>query len=140
MAIDEPQSSVHDVDLLQVLDCIASLRQVSLSLLALQEENLALNLTQSPKSSLPAQDAALSQSQSQVFAHAARLRSLHRRAILTVRETKQDTTDARSEVDRLNLQLQNLVYEQRHLRGEITACEEYEYVAFSAAQPGVPRN
>jgi hypothetical protein len=28
----------------------------------------------------------------------------------------------------LHLQLQNLYYEERHLRGEIAACESYEYV------------
>jgi len=35
----------------------------------------------------------------------------------------------RQEVDKLHLQLQNLYYEQRHLQGEIAACESYEYVS-----------
>jgi hypothetical protein len=46
----------------------------------------------------------------------------------------------------LSLQLQNLVYEQRHLRGEISACEGYECVSSyllglntDAAQPQVPK-
>ena len=30
------------------------------------------------------------------------------------------------EIDALHLQLQNLYYEQRHLRGEIAGCEDYE--------------
>jgi len=49
-----------------------------------------------------------------------------RRAIFSVRQAKVDTAEARSEIDTLHLQLQNLHYEQRHLRGEISACESYE--------------
>lgn len=56
----------------------------------------------------------------------ARLRGLHRQAAFGVRATKQETAEARQEVDRLLLQLQNLYYEQRHLMGEIGACEGYE--------------
>ena len=47
--------------------------------------------------------------------------------MLGVRSTKQETAEARQEIDSLHLQLQNLYYEQRHLRGEIAACEEYEH-------------
>jgi THO complex subunit 5 len=107
----------HDTDLDQLLQSLTSLRDASMSLLSPQTHDSA--------------SASPSQNQSLVFAYAAQLRSLHRRAVLSVRDTKQDTSEARSEVDRLNLQLQNLVYEQRHLRGEITACEEYEYVTQS---------
>jgi len=46
---------------------------------------------------------------------------------MSVKQTKQETADARSEVDMLKLQLQNLVYERGHLRGEIGGCEEYEH-------------
>ncbi|KAJ2891391.1 hypothetical protein MKZ38_000511 [Zalerion maritima] len=55
------------------------------------------------------------------------LRGLHRAAHFGARETKSETAEARQEVDRLHLQLQNLYYEQRHLRGEISACESYEH-------------
>ncbi|KAI5358450.1 putative THO complex, subunit 5 protein [Septoria linicola] len=55
------------------------------------------------------------------------LRGLNRKAILGVRATKQETTEARQEIDELHLQLQNLYYEQRHLRGEIRGCEEYNH-------------
>lgn len=57
----------------------------------------------------------------------AQLRGLHRAAHLGARETKAQTAEARHEVDRLHLQLQNLFYEQRHLQGEISACESYEH-------------
>ena len=53
------------------------------------------------------------------------LKHLHRQAIMLSREAKEETSQARQEVDRLHLQLQNLYYEQRHLRGEITACREF---------------
>ncbi|KUI56522.1 hypothetical protein VP1G_03865 [Cytospora mali] len=37
------------------------------------------------------------------------------------------TAEARQEVDVLHLQLQNLYYEQRHLQGEIAACESFDH-------------
>lgn len=61
-----------------------------------------------------------------LLAHLARLRGLHRAACLAARETKAQTAEAKRELDRLHLQLQNLYYEQRHLQGEIAACEGYE--------------
>ncbi|KAI5284464.1 hypothetical protein KEM54_001307 [Ascosphaera aggregata] len=70
---------------------------------------------------------AISIQQKKIFAHLAKLRGLNREAILTVRATKQATAEARSEIDRLHLHLQNLYYEQRHLNGEIAACESYEH-------------
>ncbi|EZF23893.1 hypothetical protein H112_03501 [Trichophyton rubrum D6] len=66
--------------------------------------------------------------QRHVYSLLAQLRGLNREAILNVRSTKQATAEARQEIDRLHLQLQNLYYEQRHLSGEIAACESYEYV------------
>lgn len=65
--------------------------------------------------------------QKQMFTNIAQLRGLHRAANLNARETKSVTAEARQEVDRLHLQLENLFYEQRHLRNEILACESYEY-------------
>lgn len=70
---------------------------------------------------------AVSRQQKQVFALLAQLRGQDREAIFRVRDTKQTTAEARQEIDRLHLQLQNLYYEQRHLTGEIAACESYEY-------------
>ena len=76
----------------------------------------------------PSQDIQLQLSRQQKFLHSylGQLRSLNRSAILEVRNTKQATAEARQEIDRLHLQLQNLYYEERHLRGEIAACDSYE--------------
>lgn len=68
----------------------------------------------------------LSNEQKILYTYLAQLRGLNRDAILGVRQTKQATAEARQEIDRLHLHLQNLYYEQRHLRGEIHACESYE--------------
>lgn len=72
--------------------------------------------------------AEIAKQQKLLFTSISHLRGLHRSACFSARETKTDTAEARQEVDRLHLQLQNLYYEQRHLQGEITACESYEYV------------
>ncbi|SPN97582.1 related to conserved coiled/coiled coil protein [Cephalotrichum gorgonifer] len=65
--------------------------------------------------------------QKRMFTNIAQLRGLHRAANLSARDTKGVTTEARHEVDRLHLQLENLYYEQRHLRNEILACESYDH-------------
>ena len=69
----------------------------------------------------------LSRQQGKLHALLAKLRGQNRRAAFDVRATKQETAEARQEVDRLLLQLQNLYYEQRHLAGEISACEGYDH-------------
>ncbi|PGH17857.1 hypothetical protein AJ80_04680 [Polytolypa hystricis UAMH7299] len=69
----------------------------------------------------------ISKRQKLVFSLLAKLRGLNRDAILNVRATKQATAEARQEIDRLHLHLQNLYYEQRHLNGEIAACESYDH-------------
>ncbi|KAL8673457.1 MAG: hypothetical protein Q9168_002124 [Polycauliona sp. 1 TL-2023] len=69
----------------------------------------------------------LSEQQRQLNADLASLRQASRDSILEVRATKQETAEARQEVDRLHLQLQNFYYEERHLRGEISACESYDH-------------
>ena len=69
---------------------------------------------------------AFSSQQKKLLSSLAQLRGHNRRAAFEARATKQDTANARQEVDRLLLQLQNLYYEQRHLMGEIDACEGYE--------------
>lgn len=70
----------------------------------------------------------ISRQQKLLLTYLAQLRGLHRDAHVGARETKALTAEARQEVDKLHLQLQNLYYEQRHLQGEISACESYEYV------------
>ncbi|KAJ9645226.1 hypothetical protein H2199_003232 [Coniosporium tulheliwenetii] len=54
-----------------------------------------------------------------LYSYLAQVRGLNRSAILGVRQTKQATAEARQEIDTLHLQLQNLYYEQRHLRGRL---------------------
>lgn len=84
-------------------------------------------LTQQPEGQIALeQQLELAQQQKVLHAYLAKLRGQSRRAAFGARSTKQDTAEARQEVDRLLLQLQNLYYEQRHLMGEIDACEGYE--------------
>ncbi|OQD68853.1 hypothetical protein PENDEC_c030G04207 [Penicillium decumbens] len=70
---------------------------------------------------------AVSKQQKILFALLAQLRGQNRDACFRVRDTKQATAEARQEIDRLHLQLQNLYYEQKHLTGEIAACEAYDH-------------
>lgn len=90
-----------------------------------------LDLLEPTSSSPPSEGAILEVSKQQklVYSLLAQLRGLNRDAIFGVRQTKQATAEARQEIDRLHLQLQNLYYEQRHLTNEIAACESYECVA-----------
>ncbi|KYK55559.1 THO complex, subunit 5 [Drechmeria coniospora] len=69
----------------------------------------------------------IAKQQKSLFTSISYLRGLHRTACVSARETKSRTLEARQEVDRLHLQLQNLYYEQRHLQGEISACESYDH-------------
>ncbi|KAK2023416.1 hypothetical protein LX32DRAFT_144785 [Colletotrichum zoysiae] len=71
--------------------------------------------------------ATLSKEQKLLLTNISHLRGLHRSANFDARDTKAQTAEARHEVDRLHLQLQNLYYEQRHLEGEIEACESYDH-------------
>ena len=91
-------------------------------------------------SSPPSQETLLGVSKQQklLFALLARLRGLNRDAIIGVRATKQATAEARQEIDRLHLHLQNLYDEQRHLNGEIAACESYECVFPPASESFSP--
>ena len=93
-----------------------------------QCQDLLALLDPSTIGSSPSQDTllAISKQQKHVFSLLSQLRGLNRDAILNARATKQVTAEARQEIDRLHLQLQNLYYEQRHLSGEIAACESYE--------------
>ncbi|OJJ46893.1 hypothetical protein ASPZODRAFT_65435 [Penicilliopsis zonata CBS 506.65] len=120
MAISE---IVQDPSLLPILQTSAETLAQCQQLLALLDPATA------PGSSPEVQEVSLAVSRQQkvLFALLARLRGQNRDATLRVRETKQATAEARQEIDRLHLQLQNLYYEQRHLNGEITACESYDH-------------
>lgn len=113
---------VTDPSLKAVLVASREARQQAIDLLA---------LTSSPTTAaLPPAAAALqiSKQQKLLNGYLAQLRGLQRQATFGARDTKAQTAEARQEVDRLHLQLQNLYYEQRHLQGEIAACEAYECV------------
>ncbi|KAL4891733.1 phosphatidylinositol-glycan biosynthesis class S protein-domain-containing protein [Aspergillus ambiguus] len=112
---------VSDPSLLPVLNTSAETRDQCEKLLSLLDPTAPS--TSSPEESV----LAASREQKQLFGLLARLRGQNREAIFRVRETKQSTAEARQEIDRLHLQLQNLYYEQRHLTGEIAACESYDH-------------
>lgn len=117
-------SPIADPALQPVLAAADSARTQSLAILDLLDSYHA-----STDADPLAQQLELSTQQKRLHAHLAQLRGLNRKAVLGVRSTKQETAEARQEIDALHLQLQNLYYEQRHLRGEIAACEDYECVA-----------
>ena len=113
---------VTDSYLQSVLETCALTREQCMSLIDRFESN---HITQGGEIPLETQ-LELSKQQKILYSHLGQLRGLNRNAIIKVRTTKQQTAEARQEIDRLHLQLQNLYYEERHLRGEITACESYE--------------
>ena len=113
---------ITDPLLLSVLESAAQARQQSLAIVDLIDSFHASSDHNAEASALE-----LSKQQKILNAHLAQLRGLNRKAVLGVRQTKQETSEARQEIDSLHLQLQNLYYEQRHLRGEIAACKEYQH-------------
>lgn len=115
---------VIDTYLQSVLEASTQTRQQCVKLIHLAEANA---VTAEQKAPLEIQ-LELSKQRNLLYTYLAQLRGLNRNAITKVRNTKQTTAEARQEIDRLHLQLQNLYYEERHLRGEIAACESYEYI------------
>ncbi|KAI1461637.1 Fms-interacting protein-domain-containing protein [Annulohypoxylon moriforme] len=118
MAIDE---IVTDPNLLTVLNASRDTRVQALSLV----DQIAATGPIENASPEALQEA--SKQQKLLITNLAQLRGLHRAAYFAARQTKSQTSEARQEVDRLHLQLQNLYYEQRHLQGEIQACESYDH-------------
>ena len=112
---------VTDTLLRSVLDSAERARQQCLEITGLLEQHKATPTTSPRDLQLE-----LSRHQKQLFGHLAQVRSLNRDALYDVRKTKAETADARHEIDAMHLQLQNLYYEQRHLIGEIDACQSYE--------------
>lgn len=122
MAADGP---ITDPLLVTVLDTSRAAREQAVVLIDRIQE--ALDAAGSGPLPLEAQ-AEISKQQKLLNTNIAQLRGLHRSAHFKARETKGQTAEARHEVDVLHLQLQNLYYEQRHLEGEIAACESFELV------------
>ncbi|TGJ85056.1 hypothetical protein E0Z10_g3691 [Xylaria hypoxylon] len=127
MAVNE---TVTDPELATVLAASRDTR--------LQALNLVDQITAAGPIDAASTEAQLETSKQQklLITNLAQLRGLHRAANFAARQTKTQTSEARQEVDRLHLQLQNLYYEQRHLQGEIAACESFESVP--AAPVSVP--
>ena len=113
---------VIDSYLQSVLATSLHTREQCMNLINLVEANaIATSHTPSDEAQLD-----VSKQQRLLYSHLGQLRELNRNAVLKVRNTKQTTAEARQEIDTLHLQLQNLYYEERHLRGEIAACDSYE--------------
>jgi THO complex subunit 5 len=122
MAIDK---TVTEPGLADVLNISAQSRDQATTLVRLLQEAAAEPNPAGPDSERAIE---LDKHEKLLFTNIAQLRGLHRAACFSARETKATTAEARQEVDRLHLQLQNLYYEQRHLQGEIEACESYKLV------------
>ncbi|EGX50439.1 hypothetical protein AOL_s00076g203 [Orbilia oligospora ATCC 24927] len=119
----EIASRITEQDLQECLQALQNTREICLQIVS-QDRARATTTNSSQKPPSPEDRL---KSQKQLFAAISRLRSLHRTAYMTVRQTKQTTSEARQEQDRLHLQLQNLYYQQRHLRGEIDACLDFQH-------------
>ena len=113
---------VKDPFLQQVISTSNRAREQCMNLVDVAEAN-AISSAQSPSLNFQLE---MSKHQKLLYSYLAQLRGLNRNAVFGVRNTKQVTAEARQEIDRLHLQLQNLYYEERHLRGEIGACQSYE--------------
>ncbi|KAI9665007.1 MAG: hypothetical protein M1821_006455 [Bathelium mastoideum] len=113
---------VTDPVLRSVLDSAERARQQCLEITNLLEQHKATPTTSPRDLQLE-----LSKHQKQLFGHLAQVRSLNRDALYGARATKAETAEARQEIDAMHLQLQNLYYEQRHLIGEIEACQSYDH-------------
>jgi len=114
---------VTDPTLKLALDTSRQTREQALTLLDLVSSQPPTAETRSREFQIQ-----ISKQQKLLLTYLAQLRGYHRDAHISARATKALTAEARQEVDRLHLQLQNIYYEERHLQGEIDACESYEYV------------
>lgn len=115
---------VTDPFLRSVLVKADEARRQCIALLALREQHPL-----GPDGARPPREVEieLAKQQQLLNSYLIQVRNLYRKAIFSTRQTKQATAEARHEIDTLHLQLQNLSYEQRHLRGEIEACEGYDH-------------
>lgn len=112
---------VSDNDLSAVLQISADTQEQAVKLVEYMSQ------AGSDGCSSPQTQAEISKQLKIINTNLSQLRGLHRVVNHRARDTKSVTAEARQEVDRLHLQLQNLYYEQRHLQGEIAACESYEH-------------
>ncbi|EPE08284.1 putative thoc5 family protein [Ophiostoma piceae UAMH 11346] len=119
---------VTDDGLAALLQASTQARRQALELIDLAARGASSDAAAQDRSPSLAEIAAeIVREQKLLVANIAQLRTLHRSAYFSARETKSQTAEARQEVDRLHLQLQNLYYEQQHLQGEISACQNYDH-------------
>lgn len=71
-------------------------------------------------------DKASSNLRRQIMTGLVQLRMLNKKAQDSVHQTKDETTRARQELDNIQLDMQNVLYQNKHLRGEIDRCTDYE--------------
>ena len=121
MTVPPAAASIQDPNLQQCLEVAERTRQLCHTIVSSLETTSAEQESQN--------QIERSRKLKQLNALLQQLKCLHRSAVMSSRVAKDATRDARQEVDRLHLQLQNLYYEQRHLRGEINACIEFPFVS-----------
>ncbi|RPA83372.1 hypothetical protein BJ508DRAFT_375149 [Ascobolus immersus RN42] len=114
------QDSITDPSLKECLELSVQTRDYCNKILSQIEANEVVDDSPSSK-------AERSKDLKRLLAVMAQLKTVHRMNVMNARDSKQDSVSARQEVDRLHLQLQNLYYEQRHLRGEIAACRDFPH-------------
>ncbi|KAF1736491.1 putative THOC5 family protein [Beauveria bassiana] len=110
---------ISDPSLAAVLQVSDQARDQALDLLQL--------VAQASTRPTPENQVEIAKQQKRLLTSISHLRGLQRNASFAARGTKTQTAERRQDVDRLHLQLQNLYYEQRHLQGEIVACESYDH-------------
>jgi len=72
-----------------------------------------------------------------IAAYLVKLRHMNRDAMLTCKSKRAGIAERKALVDERLLQLQNLHYQQQHLRGEIKQCEDYPSIYNSLPLIGV---
>jgi hypothetical protein len=118
VSIDLTPPQLIDPSILHVRDAISQMRMIANRIISLrmrlgnlsEDENAQLETDQKKLKNLNIM-----------------LRGFNREMYLQNRAVKQATSDAKAEVDNLYLGLQNLKYEQGHLRSEIQDCRNYAY-------------
>jgi THO complex subunit 5 len=113
-----------DVSVVQVRDTIAQIKLLTTRILNLQAR---LDLSEEESRQLATDHKKLTNQK-------IILRGSNRDMYLQNRAAKNATADSKAQVDNLYLNLQNMKYEQQHLRSEIQDCRNYAYALLSDFQ------
>jgi THO complex subunit 5 len=116
-----PPPTLKDPSIIRVRDAIARIRVVANRLIELRSHS---DLSDDELRQL-------STDQKKLTNLKIMLRGLNREMYLQNRAVKSSTSEAKAQVDNLYLNLQNLKYEQQHLRTEIQDCRNYAYCLHS---------